>query len=813
MGIQGLLPLLKSIHQQVDPKDYRGQTVAIDAYCWLHKGVYACAYELCIGSDTTVYVNYCVKRLKMLLYHNVTPIMVFDGRNLPTKGEKEKERRDNRAKARQAGRQHLEQGNRQKATECFQRCVDITPDMARNVIKTCREMGIQCIVAPYEADAQLAFLQQSGVADIIISEDSDLLAYGCHKVLFKMDAFGSGTLIDAGRFGEVSSVDLSQFTITDFRHMCILSGCDYLASVSGVGLQTAVKLLRKCNKDVSKVISNLRLDCSKRVPTDYEKRFWLAEYTFLYQIVYDPEAKQTRHLTTIPSDVLQLCDDWSFVGVNNDTSRAEGIASGALSLTGEVVPGFDLSKVVSKPQNFKTFQPEAPSSTISAMLPKANKTSRTTPAKANTAASKQSGHCIRSQSSMFARTETRVIKERLPDQSVLMSYGVRKTVAANSSSSTNVHLESPTAERQHHRRSSMAVANTSRLSSPLRDSLGEQVLTDEESSLPGSYDDMEESEEPLSASLNERVQPVAAAPPSATKCTRISKFFAEAAIRSPSSKNTISTMLREASEKRYEEATTHINQYQPPVSVFGAKPKPLGQSNSHPQSNQTSNTTATPDAKKKQNNSAGNGLSMFNYVGKRRSSDSSQAAVCKLPPPPLPALGRTEDTGALDHQPPAKAARRDSTDAFPIKESSMAQIAVPNDIDADRKSDPSPILAGNVADSQTVPLQSPSSSFSARLIDREVVLDSEIENSPPPQPRRLPVEPKPAPISSAPLIARPSPGKKLLATLSKSRRGGSKRLGVGRPASTNSSISSPAVRGFMPGCFDQFKRKPQPPIA
>ena len=40
------------------------------------------------------YVNYCMKRLRMLLFHNVTPIMVFDGRNLPTKADKEKERRE-----------------------------------------------------------------------------------------------------------------------------------------------------------------------------------------------------------------------------------------------------------------------------------------------------------------------------------------------------------------------------------------------------------------------------------------------------------------------------------------------------------------------------------------------------------------------------------------------------------------------------------------------------------------------------------------------------------------------------------------------
>jgi exonuclease 1 len=39
-------------------------------------------------------------------------------------------------------------------------------------------------VAPHEADAQLAFLNQQGIANVIITEDSDLILFGCSQVLF-----------------------------------------------------------------------------------------------------------------------------------------------------------------------------------------------------------------------------------------------------------------------------------------------------------------------------------------------------------------------------------------------------------------------------------------------------------------------------------------------------------------------------------------------------------------------------------------------------------------------------------------------------
>jgi len=47
-------------------------------------------------------------------------------------------------------------------------------------------LGVDVIVAPYEADAQLAYLSKCNIAQLIITEDSDLIVFGCEKILFKM---------------------------------------------------------------------------------------------------------------------------------------------------------------------------------------------------------------------------------------------------------------------------------------------------------------------------------------------------------------------------------------------------------------------------------------------------------------------------------------------------------------------------------------------------------------------------------------------------------------------------------------------------
>ena len=93
MGIQGLLPLLKDIQHKTSVSSFKGQKVGIDAYCWLHKGTYACAKDLIMGKPTRVYVNYVMKRVHMLINFGVVPILVFDGGHLPAKAGKESERR------------------------------------------------------------------------------------------------------------------------------------------------------------------------------------------------------------------------------------------------------------------------------------------------------------------------------------------------------------------------------------------------------------------------------------------------------------------------------------------------------------------------------------------------------------------------------------------------------------------------------------------------------------------------------------------------------------------------------------------------
>ncbi|XP_058254927.1 exonuclease 1 isoform X1 [Hemibagrus wyckioides] len=350
MGIQGLLQFLKEASEPVHVQKYRGHTVAVDTYCWLHKGAFSCAEKLAKGEPTDQYVVYCMKLVDMLLSYGIKPVLVFDGRNLPSKQEVEKARRERRQANLQKGKQLLREGKVAEARDCFTRCVNVTPSMAHQVIKAARARGVDCLVAPYEADAQLAFLNKSGIAQAIITEDSDLLAFGCKKVILKMDKQGNGLEISQCHLGRCRSLG-DVFTEEKFRYMCILSGCDYLPSLYGIGLGKACKLLRMANNpDILTVIRKLGqyLKMNINVPDEYIDGFVKANNTFLYQLVFDPIERKVVPLNPYPEN-LDL-STLSYAGVNVGDKQGLQMALGNVDInTMERIDYFNPDAPVTQP--------------------------------------------------------------------------------------------------------------------------------------------------------------------------------------------------------------------------------------------------------------------------------------------------------------------------------------------------------------------------------------------------------------------------------------------------------------------------------
>ena len=264
MGILNLHKFLERCATKNNLSALRGQVVGVDAMCWLHRGAVASAWELLTGRDTDKFLRFFVKMLVLCNLCGVKPIIVFDGASLPAKAKEEAERRQRRTESSLKAKEEIE--SRQltsfgqvdsKLRSMIVQSVSISAEMITRTMSVLRRLNVDFVVAPYEADAQLAFMYRQGIVSGVVSEDSDLIAFGCHRLLSKMDMNGDfvdvrlewafrgpdmpNKPINAGEIGK-----LERWTESMFVDLCILSGSDYkLGKIAGIGIKKAFQLLNR----------------------------------------------------------------------------------------------------------------------------------------------------------------------------------------------------------------------------------------------------------------------------------------------------------------------------------------------------------------------------------------------------------------------------------------------------------------------------------------------------------------------------------------------------------------------------------------
>lgn len=263
----------------------------------------------------------------MLVHFGINPYLVFDGDYLPSKSGTEKERAARRKESRKNGLELLRLGKTSQAQLELQKSIDVTPEMACQLIEELKKAKIDYVVAPYEADAQMVYLEQRRLVHAIISEDSDLLVFGAQCLLTKLDQYGDCVMIERKDFTACRDISLVGWTDAEFRLMAILSGCDYLSSIDKMGLKTAYRLIRK-HKTVDRIVRVVQFDGKMKVPPGYLHAFRAAEATFLYQWVYCTQRRCLVNFSEPASDVN--LDAFPCIGSFVRPDLAIGVATGQL---------------------------------------------------------------------------------------------------------------------------------------------------------------------------------------------------------------------------------------------------------------------------------------------------------------------------------------------------------------------------------------------------------------------------------------------------------------------------------------------------
>lgn len=204
MGVKGLLKFADSACRSASISKFYGMKFAVDMSCFIHKSLYQ--------DDYMVHLDLYMQRLFATASH---VFMVFDGK--PPKAKREEIHRRKTA----------------KRTPKF-----ITPEIVFRIVEKYKKYPKASIVfSPAESDAQLAYLANKKFVDVVVTEDSDLIVYGCPLIVYKLKPRGDCVVYQ-------KSFLWLPWDFQTFKKVCVLCGCDYLrAGLPGFGFHRAIKVL------------------------------------------------------------------------------------------------------------------------------------------------------------------------------------------------------------------------------------------------------------------------------------------------------------------------------------------------------------------------------------------------------------------------------------------------------------------------------------------------------------------------------------------------------------------------------------------
>jgi len=125
-------------------------------------------------------------------------------------------------------------------------------------------MGIPFEYATSEAEGTCALLNCLGIVDAVLTEDTDVLAYGATVMLHNF-SFKDNTLIQISLPDILEKLNIS---FEQFKDFCIMCGTDYNHNIPKVGPMKAIDLILK-EKSLDEIANKLDIGCLnyKRVRT------------------------------------------------------------------------------------------------------------------------------------------------------------------------------------------------------------------------------------------------------------------------------------------------------------------------------------------------------------------------------------------------------------------------------------------------------------------------------------------------------------------------------------------------------------------
>jgi 5'-3' exonuclease len=274
MGIKGLRDLLKkqlsSYEERVPMKDFENKKIVVDA------SLFICMYK---AARKEMYEEAFMTLFTALLEHNIHPTFVFDGKSPKEKSNEKKKRAEKKdsviARIKKLENDLEKYNNSNEISQDLQdisekvrttqiirknasvefsaskvkqyieklrgNILHITDADFKNVQELLTMFGIPYITAPGEAEILCAELVKSGVADAVMTKDTDVLACCAPIMLYDVD-LGTKEFTQIRIETILSGLELDEASWLD---LCIMCGTDFNDNIPRIGPVISLNYIKK----------------------------------------------------------------------------------------------------------------------------------------------------------------------------------------------------------------------------------------------------------------------------------------------------------------------------------------------------------------------------------------------------------------------------------------------------------------------------------------------------------------------------------------------------------------------------------------
>jgi flap endonuclease-1 len=302
--------------KEIELSDLKGKVIAIDAYVTLYQ--FLTTIRQPDGTPLKDSKGNITSHLSGLFYRNlnllqeqIKPIYIFDGTPPEQKLQELKKRKETKQLAEQKYQTAKQQDDIQAMKKYASRTVKITDEIIEQSKQLLEALGIPCVQAPSEGEAESSLLAKTGQAYASASQDYDSLLYATPKLIRNLTS-PKRKKLKSGLYQEIKPelIEFDEVLKTlNINHdqliaLAILVGTDYNpGGVKGLGQKRALEIAQQ-NKTPEEIF--------KTVSEKYEVNFDWQEILNLFKNYKTSQIEEIKLQKPDKTKIKQLLSKYEF---------------------------------------------------------------------------------------------------------------------------------------------------------------------------------------------------------------------------------------------------------------------------------------------------------------------------------------------------------------------------------------------------------------------------------------------------------------------------------------------------------------------